>query len=545
MNSASFPGPRGNAPAPGHARVLACFALYLALYLGLAWVSFVHPMRGLNITPWNPQVALAIGLLMWRPGSWWLVALAMVAGEALVPAAPISWGALLASSAVLTASYAAMAAALLRWARPRSGTVARREVVLFFLVVAAGVLAGSSLRAGALVAFGQVAPERVLVAVHRSAVGDGAGLLATLPLLLVLASRERRAATRAMFAGFEWWGIVAVAIATTAGVFAGPAGTQFKFFYLLFLPVVWGAGRFGVTGAAWSVAVVQVALILAVLPRDYLPVTVFDLQLLMAVLAATGLLLGATVDEREEAGRTLRASLRLAAAGDMAAALAHELNQPLTAMSTYAHASQVLAERVGAQDGNAATTLVEVTGRLAEEASRAGEVVKRLRNFFRERATELQPAMLRLLLEDATRGQVARALALQVRLTCSCQPADATVWLDPVQIGVVLRNLVANALDAAGEQVRRTGAAGWVAVEAMQDGEDMVVTVSDSAAGLQAEDTTLVFERRRSDKPGGMGVGLAISRSIVEAHGGRLWAEPGPGGRFLFSLPLGTPASHE
>src|SRR6185503_13032617 len=99
------------------------------------------------------------------------------------------------------------------------------------------------------------------------------------------------------------------------------------------------------------------------------PLTVFELQLLVAMLAATGLLLGTTVDEREEAARNLRASLHLAAAGDMAAALAHELNQPLTAMSTYARASQLLAERLGQDNEKLAQPLVEVTGKLVQEAS--------------------------------------------------------------------------------------------------------------------------------------------------------------------------------
>ena len=78
-------------------------------------------------------------------------------------------------------------------------------------------------------------------------------------------------------------------------------------------------------------------------------------------------------------------------------------------------------------------------------------------------------------------------------------------------------------------------------MRAAREGNDVIVEVADSAVGLQGDDVATVFERRSSDKPGGMGVGLAISRSIVEAQGGRLWAEPGPGGRFYFSLPANDP----
>ena len=513
-------------------------AAYVALYVALAWISFVHPMRGLGITPWNPQAALAVGLLMWRPRSWWLVCFAVVSGEALVSEEVRPWSALLVSSLMLTGGYAATAAALSRWVRVKS-IITRREVVLFLLIVGAGVLLVAVLRVAGLAAFGEVPPDRLLAAIHRGAIGDGVGLLIALPLLVLLGNRERRAATRAMFGAGVWWLIVAGIVLATAGVFARPAEEQFKFFYLLFLPVVWGAARFGVTGAVWSAVIVQIAMIMAIHSADYRPLTVFELQLLVAVLGSTGLLLGATVDEREEAGRTLRASLRLAAAGDMAAALAHELNQPLTAMSTYALASQVLAERIGRDDETLA--LADVTVKLAQEAGRAAEVVKRLRNFFRDRATELQPTPLRPFLDETVRAQTGRALALHVRLTGSCTPADTTVWLDPVQIGVVVRNLVANALDAASEELERSGSPAWVKLDAKQEGADMVIAVTDSARGLHGEEAALVFERRRSEKPGGMGVGLAISRSIVEAHGGRLWAEPGPGGRFFFTLPLRSP----
>jgi signal transduction histidine kinase len=249
------------------------------------------------------------------------------------------------------------------------------------------------------------------------------------------------------------------------------------------------------------------------------------------------------VDEREEAQQALRASLRLAAAGDMAAALAHELNQPLTAMSTYARASQLMARRLVSDPKHLADPLVEVTDKLADEATRAGEVVNRLRKFFRDRSTELQQADLSHLIADAIGSQAGRAAGLGVRLDWSADARLAPVWLDPVQIAVVLRNLLANAIDAAaGDEPPALRA---VTIRAAQADSEVVVSVVDSARGLHADEVSRVFETRRSDKPGGMGVGLAISRSIIEAHGGRLWAEAGPGGKFHFSLPAGGAPQHE
>jgi signal transduction histidine kinase len=109
------------------------------------------------------------------------------------------------------------------------------------------------------------------------------------------------------------------------------------------------------------------------------------------------------------------------------------------------------------------------------------------------------------------------------------------VWIDPVQIGVVLRNLVANALEAAAA----AGDGGRaVRLRASRTPTALLIEVNDSGAGVSPERLGSLFEAGASEKADGMGVGLSICRAIVEAHGGRLWAEVGPGGRFGFTLPL-------
>ncbi|HEX6361654.1 MAG TPA: ATP-binding protein [Albitalea sp.] len=515
---------------------------YLLLYLALDWVSFIHPMRGFNITPWNPQSALAVALLVWRPRAWWLVWVGLVLAANVVRGEPASWAPEMLATVLLAFGYAVTAAALRRWLGPGVRIATRTAFLVFVAVVAAGALLDAVLYVAALGAFGIPTFDRVLPAVWRAWIGDAVGFLVTLPLLFVLGSRERRRATAAMLRTVEWWLLTLVAVGLAYAVFGRSTEELFKFFYLLFLPVVWGAARFGVVGAVGASALVQLLLIVAVQSLPYRPLTVFELQVLMAALAATGLLLGTTVDEREEAQRALQASLHLAAAGDMAAALAHELNQPLTALSAYARASQLLARRLGAADEGSAHPLAEVTGKLVGEANRASEVVGRLRDFFRERATELQPTDLAALVREVVEAQAAHAAAMHVRLDVRCEAPLPAVWLDRVQIAVVLRNLVANALDAARQSARPDA---WVAVRAHADTRQLTVEVHDSGPGLPVEDVTRVFESRRSSKPGGMGIGLGISRAIVLAHGGRLWAEPGPGGRFAFCLPLTTPHAHD
>lgn len=541
MAGMASPIPRPLPPpvVPSARLPMAAIVGYVAVYVLLDWVSYVHPMRGLNITPWNPQAALAVALLMWKPGGWWLVGLTLAGTEMLVRGMPASWAASVASSAVLTLGYAVIAAALRRWLGPAPHIATRKAFLIFVLIAAAGAALNAALYVGALAAFDIPPRDRLLPAFQRGWIGDAVSLIVVLPLLFILRSWQRRSETLVMLRTLECWLVVLAAVVAAYAVFGQSTEDQFKFFYLLLMPVVWGAARFGAVGAIWSSALVQVLLIVAVQSAQYTPLTVFELHMLMAALAATGLLLGTTVDERAEAQRALRASLHLAAAGDMAAALAHELNQPLTALSTYAHASQLLVKKLGGEQQALSAPLADVTAKLVNEAGRASDVVKRLRDFFRTRSTELQPTDVGALIGEVMQSQSARAAAMKVDLAWHADPSLPQVLLDRVQIEVVLRNLVANALDAAGQDA--AGAA-RVGVDARLRDEQLVVAVTDSGPGVPGASLPQLFDTRLpSSKPGGMGIGLGISRSIVEAHGGRLWAEPGPGGQFFFSIPTAGP----
>ena len=179
--------------------------------------------------------------------------------------------------------------------------------------------------------------------------------------------------------------------------------------------------------------------------------------------------------------------------------------------------------------------------RLVSEATRASEVVKRLRNFFRERTTELKLQDMLPLLEEARQSQAAHAASLKVELRCRYEAALPRAWVDEVQIDVVLRNLISNAIDAAAQG----GPNSWVDVRMNVSGGNLVVGVRDSGPGILASEMSTLFEPHASTKPGGMGIGLSISRAIVEAHGGRLWAEAGPGGQFTLTLPLLSVSANE
>lgn len=523
---------RSTAPPPPALPVAVALG-FVVLYFLLDWVSFVHPMRGTNITAWNPHAALAVALLARFPTAWWLVACTLAAAAVARALPGFSMADVMASIATAV-GYVAAARALVHWLGPIPRLATRRAYASFVVIVALGASLIATLYVGALAVGGFPSPERLPLALSRRWIGEFVSLLVTLPALLAVADATRRAETLAMLRSVEWWLVAGTAMATAYVVFARPADEQFKLFYLLFLPVAWGAARFAHAGAVWSAVLVQALLILAVQSAPYQPLTVFELHMLMAALGATGLLLGATVEERQQSEEALRASLHAAAAADMAAALAHELNQPLTALRTYARAVQMLADRDTPPREAPEQSLREVAGKVVDEVTRAGAVVQRLRDFFKQHGTELQPTEVEPLIDDVLRAQEMHAQAAGVALHGQCTPGLAAVWMDRVQIQVVLRDLIVNAIDAAREQ---SAVAPAVAVSVSTRAGQLVVEVKDNGAGLAVEELPHAFESRSSSKPGGMGIGLAISRAIVEAHEGRMWAEPGPGGKFFFSLP--------
>jgi two-component system sensor kinase FixL len=169
------------------------------------------------------------------------------------------------------------------------------------------------------------------------------------------------------------------------------------------------------------------------------------------------------------------------------------------------------------------------------QADRAGAIIRRLREFVRKREVDAAPVTLSSLIGEAVALVQPEATRYRVILTQDV-PADAPrVRADPVQIAQVLVNLVRNAIDATAERPVRA-----VSVRALPRGGYVEVSVRDSGAGVPDDMRTRIFQPFSTNKPEGMGLGLSISRSIVEAHGGRLWLaeSTADGAEFRFTLPF-------
>jgi two-component system, LuxR family, sensor kinase FixL len=489
---------------------------YFAVFLLLDWASFIRPLQNLNITPWNPQPALAVALLLANRRLWWVVWLSVVAADVLVRGLPTDLFVATAAAAALSCSYLAIATALQSALTDGWRVVGRRDVAWFAAIVAAGSLLNGVVYIGAFVAGGVVAERAISEALARYWVGDVVGLVVTLPVVLALMDAGRRALLWQTLWHRHAWAIAVVVAVLLWILFRWMPPDDLGFTFLLLLPVIWAATLFGTAGALLASVLTQAGM-------------------LMATVSMTGLLLGVVVDERRRADTELRRSLRLAAAGQMAAALSHELSQPLTALATYAQAFDLVAQSdVRLDDAQRSRQRADIASHMRAEALRAGEVVRRLRDFFRAGTTQLEPVDVAALAREALQAQAPRAATAGVEARLEFPATTPAAWVDAVQIGVVLRNLVANALDALQDGVPNAR----LIVRGSSNNDELLVEVLDNGPGVAAGRAGALFEPAPSDKPGGMGVGLSICRAIVEAHGGRLWAERGPGGHFCFTLPL-------
>lgn len=244
----------------------------------------------------------------------------------------------------------------------------------------------------------------------------------------------------------------------------------------------------------------------------------------------------AETQAREREGLVARA-MRFAVAGELASALAHELNQPITALVSYLRASQILSGPVDSADPRLGETLAKAS----REANRAAEVLIRLRDFYQGGSGKSAPVDLRALLGGLVESLDERLRQAGIEVAIRL-PADLpTIHSDATRLELVLNNLMSNAIDALGDV-----AAGQRRIEVHGDvsAEAVLLTVEDSGAGIPPEGLPLLFEAFNTSKPDGMGLGLTISRSLVRGQGGDLSYRRGTrlgGAAFTVTLPRQWP----
>jgi two-component system sensor kinase FixL len=226
---------------------------------------------------------------------------------------------------------------------------------------------------------------------------------------------------------------------------------------------------------------------------------------------------------------------RFTALGEMASTLAHEINQPLTAINNYLKGCHRLLQRV---EGEAVPALQDALGKAADQALRAGQIIRRLREFVARGDSERRVENLPKLIEDASTlalvGTRENAIAVSFRL----DPRADLVLVDRIQIQQVLVNLIRNAV----EVLMESSGPRELGIETVMVGDGAIqVSVSDSGAGLAPEVRAHLFQPFVTTKQKGMGLGLSICRTIIEAHGGKIWVDGRPQGGTIFRFTLRVP----
>jgi two-component system sensor kinase FixL len=222
---------------------------------------------------------------------------------------------------------------------------------------------------------------------------------------------------------------------------------------------------------------------------------------------------------------------RLNEMGEMASTLAHELNQPLSAIANYVHGSARILQD---WEGEKAERLREALREAGQQSLRAGQIIKHLREFVTKGETEKSPQNLRQLIEEAGALALVGSREKGVRSVFDFASGADLVVVDRIQIQQVLTNLMRNAVEAMKESPERE-----LRVRIEPIGDEIKVLVEDSGPGIPDEIASELFKPFTTTKAGGMGVGLSISKRIVEAHGGTMAASRGSlgGACFTFTLP--------
>lgn len=514
-------------------RLFLLGAGFVALYVAVDTVTYIFPSEPFAATPWNPQPALALALIVLGGAAFAPAVLAAaVLAETFVREAPGGGFGYLVASGGMGLAYVLTGLAVRSRTRFAGGALTLRDLTWFVAFVVAGATLSSIVYVGAYLLDGTLPQEHATRVFLRLAVGDVLGLVGVTPLLVHLAratplpadDARRRAALRDLAA------FVLALVLTLLLVFAIEPFDEFRMSYLLFLPMIAFALRQGAAGAALAVPLAQLGVIISLYVLGERAATAFEFQMLLLALSLTTLYFGALAEERAHAAAQLaqreqqlreqqarlNQAQRMAAAAELAASLAHELNQPLSAIGTYASACRMLAA-----GGDASRhELQEALTQVVHESARAGEFVRRMREFFRTGAADLartEPAAL----IDAAHDQVRDRLDRHgVRWTSRIEPGLPAVVVDRVQIGAVLGNLLANAIEA----VVTADPPRAIEVRALRSRDGHVrIEVEDSGPGVALEVRDRLFQPMATSKPGGMGLGLAMARTIAQRHGGSLW----------------------
>ena len=516
---------------------------FLAAYLFLNILTVRYQFHDLGITLWSPDNGLSVLLLIEGAEFAPFVLIGGILADELINNVHHSIYVTVLAEAASTLAYTAFAAVLrdiLKFSPRRTNL---SGVIAMLSAVPVGAMATSMIYCGTLYLTGSLPADQVVSALRHFWIGDAVGIIVIIPAAtaaFILLSKARWNWRRDE--ALNWSVFIVASCLGFAIVHSASGANAYHLFYLLFLPIIWMAMRAGYLGVATALLATQTAFFLT---ASYIGIDADDFdqfQVLMLVLSTTGLLLGAVVTERERANLLLREQqtelARVSAhatAGAMGMLLAHELSQPLSTVAAYA-----LAARRMLRSGGDSEPVIAALDKAEAEMSRTREVLERIRDFVSAGRTQSS------LLDLVEVAQKIRALGFEgansrnVEIAVESIRPVPLVKADRVGIELVLNNIVGNAVDAA---AARGDARGRVVIRLIERGDLVIVQIDDNGPGVAPEMAESLFEPYQTSKPRGMGLGLALSRQIVQKHAGRLRWQPlvPEGTRFVVELNISGP----
>lgn len=494
---------------------------YVVAYVALAWLSIATSSAPFGMVAWAPEAGLIFAAYLIFGRRFWPFLVASVAIANIIlhgTSFPLAYHIL--SPIIIGGGYALALSWVQasRWQFDVKLTTLR-DVLTFetTAIVSASVIACACVIL--LAACGLPADGDIGYDMFRSAIGDLIGISIVAPFLLMLANSGgiHKPTPEALLQGLS---IVAALIFA----FSFTNLPHFRLFNVMFFPIIWIALRNGLDGATYGLVFTQIGLIVALQVSGPQSASVTTYQALMLVLAFTGLAIGGLVTERRRFEQDLRLNqesvahiFRLGSAGELTTAIAHEINQPLTAISNYARFIQQYLERGGGDKGSA----IEAANKMTIQVDRTAAVIKNLRDLIRLGRRQVGQQNVQVLIREALDLLEPNLRRTGVSVKVSIARDIRDVMVDRLQIEQVLMNIISNAIDAindAGSFERLINIDG-----SNIEGDRVEVAIRDSGPGFPADFNFRQSGIRSSSKKEGLGVGLSLSRTIIEGHGGELY----------------------
>jgi two-component system, LuxR family, sensor kinase FixL len=544
----SVPGFRNWFASTHLSKPLIAVALLLA-YIGLEWVSFIHEHKGVPVTPWNPGLGVAFAVLVLRGPTYGLVLfVGVLIAEFFVLQTNLTAPIIVAMAAVISASFSAAAVVARRHLQIDVGLSHVRDVLVLVAVGAAAAAISDSLLTLLLLAADELSNGDLTKSTFPLFVGDIIGIAVMTPLLLRLSLPRLNFPAKILLSFIPELILYLFVIAFTLWMIVGSSSSShYKFLPLLFLPVVAASVRHGIDGSCVTLATTQLSLVAVLHKYGYGAGAFTEFQIVMLVLTTSGLIVGVVVSERQradfharEAEARLRemqadaaSAARMNMVSGMTAALAHEINQPMTAARALARSVQEIlrAPKPDAQRANRNLST------LVAQIDHAAAVVRRIREFLRRGPPQFAALEIKPILDDALVLVSPDAAANSISILLEVDDTLPTLFGDHVQLQQVLLNLIHNAMEAILES-RRTDGSIRVSAHLSMDGATVEISVVDNGIGIPP--TLPLFEPLSSSKKDGLGLGLSICASIIQAHGGRIRLQSGNAGwtEFRVWLPV-------